>query len=324
MIIGIDETGVFNLTTDKVCLFTAIHLLDDSQKLQLHNDLESWKSKFKSFKNHYREIKGSSLDEVMALDFINNVIEKQKSFYITTVGTVPSDHKKIDIQHRRDSNIKDLESGVRECISIGNDSLAKQYRSLINWYKPLSYQILLKIWVLSEMIGYSYREHMIQVVLDKKDLSLGEFEISIDKDFIKKDTHLDYWRDLLRSWFYGYTYRHPIIGISEWPEDHPYYQKTKMETMLQDDGRMISIDRGNYFRDGVNFVDSHNSSIVQVADIVASIISQQLNDNKFNSAYIALQKYFIPIRTDKPIKIVKMAGPSEDKVENIPNPWKII
>jgi len=52
------------------------------------------------------------------------------------------------------------EKGIWNCKKIGNLKLAMEYKELKNWYRKLNYQLLLKTWILGEMIGFSFVEHV--------------------------------------------------------------------------------------------------------------------------------------------------------------------
>lgn len=317
MIIGIDESGTFNLKDKNMNFFIGIHLSNFIEQRKLKSNLRSWKDKYPKLKNNKGEIKGNRITENIADEFIKKVIIPQETFYITVCGTTPALHKKRDIQFNRDHHVKCLEEGIWECKKIGNIKLADAYKELKNWYRKLSYQLLLKTWILGEMIGHSFVEHVLQVILDEKDKTLGVIKISIDKDFVREPRHIIFWKDFLRSQFYNYTYRHPVTIVSEWSEDHPFFMaknKNKGE---------LFVDSNHVIGRNCNFINSHNSTEIQVADILATIISKYYNKKEFLLVYKQIRNFFIPKRIN-PVKILKMTSPDEAKPDLIPNPYKIL
>ena len=89
---------------------------------------------------------------------------------------------------------KSIENGIEKCLSINNTKLAGQYIELKNRYRKINYQLLLKTWILGQMIGYSFENHVIVSALNHTDRTLGVIKISIDQDFIKEPQHVIYWK----------------------------------------------------------------------------------------------------------------------------------
>jgi len=321
MIIGIDESGNFNLNNKNPNWFIGAHVLDIAHQEKLNNDLVIWKNKYKSLKNNKGEIKGSIINELMADDFIESVIEPQGNFFITLCGTIPSEHTKEIIEFHKNHHLKCLRDGIENCKKINNYKLASQYEQLANWYQNISDHLLLKIWILGQMLGHSFREHVIQTILDRTDLTLGTIKISIDKDFVRSKEHIYFWKDLLRSWFYSYTYRNPIPVIKEWDANHPFFMNRNKNE--QKNEKEPYVDSDHIFKSNCNFCDSHLNAEVQVADILASIISKYYNGEQFNSAYNKIRKYFIPIRQN-PGVIFRMVSLDEAVPDNTPDPWKTL
>lgn len=229
------------------------------------------------------------------------------------MGTKGTLHKKRDIQFRRDHHVKGLDAGIFKCREIGNESLARQYEHLRNWYQKLSYQLLLKSWMLGEMIGYSFNNHVIATILTDTDQSLGTIEIKIDQDFVRSKEHIIFWKDLNRSHFYSYTYRNPTPVIEEWPEDHPFF-------MAKNKKNGSHVVDHSVMRNAINFNRSHDTSLLQVADLVAGIISKYYNRDEFDDVYSSISRYFMP--PAEPIRLLKMATQEQAKRDTTPNPWE--
>jgi len=83
------------------------------------------------------------------------------------------------------------------------------------------------------------------------------------------------------------------------------------------------VDSKHVFRKNCNFVHSHDSPEVQVADILATIVSKYYNKKDFQLAYRQIKEFFIPKR-ENPVRILKMASPEEAKPDLTPNPYKIL
>lgn len=315
MIIGIDETGSFALTNKEMNLFAGVHFVDETERNTATANLDKWKSKYKRFKNYQGEIKGASLNNEMTMDFVDMVIMTCPTLYISCCAVIPAQHTKRDIQLFRDHHIKSIDEGIRKFRSLDNEQMALEYTHLRNWYRKINYQLLLKTWILGEMIGFSFVEHVTQVILDNKDRTLGTIQINIDRDFIHDPQTTIFWKDLLRSHFYSYTYEHHIPVLKEWPLNHPFYvARDRSESGL-------IIDTEHVFKNGCNFVNSHQNPEIQIADILASIISGYNNRKLFAKPYGKIREKFIPIRR-QPITLLRLI-PSES-ADRIPNPYEEI
>lgn len=318
MVIGIDDSGTFDITSDKMALFAGVHFPTAADVEVAAARLAAWKARYKHLKNHQGEIKGSLLDDAAAEDFVDSVVVPIPIFGVTICATIPSEHKKRDIQFHRDHLVKSVDKGIAKCRAVGNTALAAQYVELRNWYKNLNYELLLKSFILGEMITVSYREHIIDAILRGHDQTLGEFRIAIDQDFVKSREHIIFWKDLLRSKFWSYTYRNPVPVIAEWPDGHPYY----MTHGRGSDTSGTHVDTNNVFRRSCNFYKSHETPEIQIADIVGKIVTRYHNDKAFVSAYGKLRPYLLPERSPK-IKLLKMTTPEEAKPDPAPNPYEV-
>ncbi len=322
MLIGIDESGSFSLEDVQTCGFVGVHILDQSAHDRLADLLQRWKDRNRSLKSGRGEIKGADLTEEAADAFVEDVIKPMEWLYITVYRFSPGEHKKIHIQTRRDLHIQDLEGIIQKCRLIGNYSLADQYVQLVGWYRKLSYQLLIKSWVLSFAIWHSFREHVIQTILSNADLTLGKVQLSIDRDHITKPNPTMYWEELLRSWLYSYSFHDPVPVIQEWGPDHPFRVAWGDSKNIKP-GLDVFVDNEGWFKRCVSFVDSSESMLVQVADISASIVLKGLESRGFTTAYKGISSRLIPIRRPPIINVdlatIKRSGP-----EQLPNPWQYL
>lgn len=318
MIIAIDEKGMFDLKSNEINFFIGVHFTNETERGVALGGLMAWKEKYRSLKNHQGEIKGSSIDDKIATDFVDMVIMPNRYLYITACGTRPSEHNEEIIKFHRDHHINCLDRGIQQCREVGNSRLADQYTELRNWYKKLNNQLLLKNFILAEMIGFSFIEHVVQVILDNQDRTLGTIQIKIDEDFVRQPQTIIFWKDLLRSHFYSYTYQHPIPILKEWPDDHPFYAARNKPK-----GSRILVDVDNVFRNGCNFVRSHEHPEIQIADILASIIGGYQNKKIFRSSYSRVRSKMIPIRRS-PITLFRMASPKNSHPDSAPNPYEML
>jgi len=289
MIIGIDESGTFSLDSKGVSIFAGIHILDEASLARIASKFEVWKTKYKSFKNNKGEIKSTEMTENMATELVKEVLLPEY-FFITVSLIKPADHKKKHIQDYRDVGIKAYNTAIEKCLAVDNASLARQYTELRNWYKNLNYQLIIKESVLGQMIGHSFHSHVIKVALERKDQSLGLIRISIDRDFVREPSHITFWKEILRNTFHFYTERNPIPVISEWGSDHPFFMSKKNDAI----GIDTVNDEDDIFRNGVNFERSDKLTELQLADLVAGIISRYLNEKTHKEAFDVLRIFMIP------------------------------
>jgi hypothetical protein len=326
MILGIDETGTFSLESPTLNLFAVVHLLEPADRQKLATHLAQWKKRYKqratiNRTNKNGEIKGSDLSDDELADFVNHVIRRQgQYFYISICGIVPNEHKEKDILYRQRHSIASLEKGIKEAEAIGNTNLVRQCRELNNWYGNLPPQLVMKLSVLGETIGHAWRNHTGMVIVDRRDMTLGTFLISIDQDFIRRETHVDFWKFILGNQVWAYTYKNPLPALKEWPPDHPGLRGRTLASHAN--GRATVVDTDFVFRDGCDFYPSHERAELEVADIVASIASRHYNGNNAKVAFARIERYLIPRR--EPLHLIRLAGENDRQANAAPDPRTII
>jgi hypothetical protein len=307
-------------------IFAVIHLLEPSDRQKLATHLAQWKKRYKqraavNRTNKNGEVKGSDLSDEELADFANHVIRRQgRYFYISICGIVPKEHKLKDILYRQKHSIASLEKGIKEAEAIGNTNLARQCRELNNWYAKLPPQLVIKLSVLGEAIGHAWENHTGTVIVDRRDMTLGTFLISIDQDFIRRETHIDFWKFMLGNQIWAYTYHHPLPALAEWPPDHPGLKGRTLASGA--DGRTTVVDTNFVFRDGCDFYPSHERAELEVADIVATIASRHYNGNQAKGAYARIARFLIPRR--KPLHLIRLAGEHDKQDNPAPDPRTII
>jgi|SRR5579872_1745305 len=96
-------------------------------------------------------------------------------------------------------------------------------------------------------------------------------EFVIDKSFIQRDEHLQFWKEWLRADLMKSS-RESIMTIKQWPSDHPYKKKYMMHKGLYD--------YRDLFHNHTAFQDSKAVIGLQVADICANVCYRFYRDDR--------------------------------------------
>ncbi|ELY2018544.1 hypothetical protein SL053_002473 [Flavobacterium psychrophilum] len=293
MIIGIDETGDFSPTSDKISFFIAV-LIDQSE-----NGLEKKKEQFdKWFKtiperniNEKGEIKGSSLNDEMLLSFVNNVYNQEPVARIEISCFDPKENNEELMQEFKKREINVLLSEAESFRKKGNEKKAKRIESMAYWYKnrtKMNYHHFFKMMLLKSVINNSFITTIASSMLiellgkDKDSNNLLGITFKIDGDFIRGDEATENWKKLLEKSFTQFNEKNPIPTLENWKKDkHPFLEKYKSS-------KLENLDFKKIFKQNCNFGDSNENFEIQMADIIGIIINRYINQQKAEAPFNAL------------------------------------
>lgn len=312
MIIAIDETGDFSPESEKLSFFIAVLL--DQQKggvaIKQQQFIE-WLDTIPQEKISNGEVKGSDLTDEELLLFVKKVYNSDPIIRCEVVCLQPSENpeplmlefKKIEVL-----KISRLEELAK---ADGNYKMAKQYERMAIWHKnarKMHYPHFFKLILLRSIIVQAFNTAIgasifLELMGDTDSENLLNIQIKIDQDFVRGDDPTIYWKELLRVHFNSKTRQNPIPVLDLWNEKgHPFlnkYQSKKDGTLLFND----------LFQHSCNFVESHESFEVQIADIVGIIINRFYNRNRAVEAYNELW-----VKNKKPnfTRIILNSNPDEN------------
>ena len=152
-----------------------------------------------------------------------------------------------------------------------NDSTIEFFRQMSGWIGKRSTPNCLWIVVLLEAIFQTLQHAIVRFADAEFSSEFENIEFVIDRSFIQRDEHLDFWKEWLRADLMKSS-RASIMTIKQWPPDHPYRKKYMIHKGLYD--------YNDLFRNHTAFYDSKSTIGLQVADICANICYRYHRDKR--------------------------------------------
>jgi hypothetical protein len=260
--IFIDDSGGFEWTTPGVSLFCAVTVSDRTID-GITSNFIAWKER-QSRRTAEGEVKGKDLLQSEQASFANAVILTGNGLGLTLAGTKTSLFKK----EIAEEVIRNTADTVRAAAKWGEENekpvWANFYKRMARWFGERSPENLMWLYSLGDAIHLSIQHSIILFGDEVNDCEFEDIEICIDKSFIGRPTHVEFWHEWLRNFLYNKSKKEPTMVIKEWSSrDHPYHRKYKSSGGV--------CDRSDLFRNHVKFVDSKDVLGVQIADICANI-----------------------------------------------------
>jgi hypothetical protein len=262
MKIFIDDSGGFEWITPGVSLFCAVTVSDKTLD-GITSNFIAWKER-QSCRTAEGEVKGKDLSQLQQASFANAVILIGKGLGLTLAGTKTSLFKK-EIAEKVIQNTTDT---VRAAAKWGEENekpdWANFYKRMARWFGERSPENLMWLYSLGDAIHLSIQHSIVMFGDEADDCEFEDIEICIDKSFIGRPTHVEFWHEWLRNFLYNKSKREPTIVIREWSDrNHPFHRKYKSAGGI--------CDWSDLFRNHVKFADSKDVLGVQIADICANI-----------------------------------------------------
>jgi hypothetical protein len=308
MIIGIDDTGNFE---NEVSFFCSV-LVRPTQLTEFEKIFIQWERNTRKELGLTGEIKGASLPPESLYDFADKVIRNDISKWVLCVGSIGAQEESVTryCEMQKKVALEGLERGIEFYLKrdSGKSKIANQYRNLVDWYKRLNNQNLLKITVLSECIAKSIKWGVIKAAVDEYDEELSEMRLFIDESFIsrQRDTLLN-WEDLMRSILWQISYKDPLVIPTEWGNDHPFIEKF----IQQSQGQKVLLKPA--LRQSIDFYKSHQNPIIRIADITGVLIRKRELSHMNAEAYGIVREYL----ADKRITLLSLTT----ERSGIPSPY---
>jgi hypothetical protein len=269
MIIGIDDSGDFD--DDRLGFFVAVFIRPKKHR-KIGQIFQEWEATLPpDTKDKNGEVKGYKLSNSQLLDFAETILQNNiygirfRAFAISTLPEV-----KQNAIGQRDRNVKQYEKAIQDYRKQGTEyyQIAAQYTDLKKWLSKRSTKTLLKI----ELLGITIIDSLNWAIIysTKRNFSreLADLQFKIDKAFIGKPENLPFWKDIVRTqlWHFSYT-EQGIIHIANWNSHHPFVKKFYDKKSDRTKGIFTPA-----FKQSIDFYDSSDNFEVRIADIIASAI----------------------------------------------------
>ncbi|MHB9003909.1 MAG: DUF3800 domain-containing protein [Coriobacteriia bacterium] len=314
MIVAIDESGSPSAESTRWVTFVAIHLRQRRTIYrQKQRAFSEWESSLpRSLKDSKGEFKGSALDDCQLADFANLVLRPHPAIRITSVILRPTDNPRTVVDKHRSVQVEGIRRGVEIYRLRNNTGMAQLYEEFWHWVDKLSYDQFLKIVMLSRCIHSSLVHSFGHSIAGGYEEELIRLSYLIDRDFVRQERTRAFWLELLRNQVWHQSKMHPLPMLDTWDDNHP------VVAAYTRNGRF---DMNKLFVHSLQFARSHECFEVRIADIVASILSRNLNTGSCEKAAAMVDRC---LAGDKGIAALVLDDFDRDawSYDSSDNPWE--
>jgi Protein of unknown function (DUF3800) len=280
MKIFIDDSGGFGWTAHGVSLFCGVTISDKNSNTIMSN-FHAWRSRQPNYRGF--ELKGKDLSPTQQTSFANSVVLSTRGLSLTLAGTNTTLFKKEIAQQVVNDTATILRAAA---VHSPHAAIADFFRRMARWMEARSPENLLWIHCLGDAIHLSLQHGIVKFAEEAHDSEFENIEVLIDRSFIAKSTHIEFWQEWLRNYLYSKSKKEPFATISEWRErDHPFRRKYE--------GARGMIDWTDLYRNHVHFVDSQDLPGIQIADVCANICYRFYSENPKYRPYRLLRSRII-------------------------------
>lgn len=257
MKIFIDDSGGFGWAPAGISLFCALTVSDKTVD-ELSRTFRTWKLK-QPGRAADDELKGKDLSQLQHVSFASSVLLANKRVMLTLAGTDTRSFARSTAEEYVRNATHILHASAKKAAELDKTEIADFYAKMSRWVKKRSPQNVLWLLTLVKVIDLSI-QHSIIMFADEPDAhEFEDTEIIIDKSFIRKEAHGEFWREWLRTQLFKKVWMTP----KEWSSDHPFNKKYRQSPGF--------LETRDLFRNHMKFAESDEVMGVQIADICANI-----------------------------------------------------
>jgi hypothetical protein len=270
----IDDSGSFSWGNNKgKSLFCGV-TVSDAEMPELEKRFISWKRSVVG--DSGQELKGCHLTGNQIASFVTKAFPPSSNVILTVAGGDTSVTAESYVARMRDQAAEIFRLSSELCAkhtsdTNKNEKIVEFYRQMSGWVGKRSTPNCLWIVVLLETIFDTLQRGIFRFAEPEFSSEFENIEFVIDKSFIHRDQHLEFWKEWLRADLMKSS-RGPFMTIKEWPPDHPYKKKYMMQKGLYD--------YRDLFHNHTVFRDSKSTIGLQVADICANICYRFYRDDR--------------------------------------------
>lgn len=272
MIIGIDETGNFDSTSNLRHLFIAALLESESGKLALKRDqFTKWESNLPAnFKTAHGEVKGSLLKAEQLQQFLQQVVFQLPIVRTSIVSVMPAKATSALIDKHYQMELKQVEYSNQIYKTRGSKKYNINFlENYVNWLRKRSLRDYLKMHCLKHLLKDSFNNAIIHAALQDRTEELLDISFKVDRDFLTEENI--FWEHYSKTSIENYTKDSPFILIDTWDENHPFTKKY----IFNHNGRSCVNIRAAY--QNLRFLDSKDHFEIRIADIMGIIYNRFYN-----------------------------------------------
>jgi hypothetical protein len=285
MIIGIDESGNFDESSNLRHLFVAAFIESKNGKLEIKKQqFLNWEKRLpKETKNQHGEVKGNNLNQQQLLEFLGTVVIQPPFVRTACVSIVPNKNPVHIIEKHRKSEIKQIEYSHTLSSNLGTKKRNLNFlESYVKWLKKRSNRDYLKMLCLKNLLKNSFHNIIIHCIMNDRIEESLDVYYKIDKDFLTEENI--FWEHYSRRSIQNYTQKNPWPVLDTWDSEHPFIKKY----MYEADGR--SVININLIYKNLNFLDSKENIEIRIADVIGIILNRYYNKNELKNEFELLSK----------------------------------
>jgi hypothetical protein len=198
MKIYIDESGGFSWGKEQdFSLFCGVTIADRDSD-ELFSRFAEWRRTIAG--DSKREIKGSELSDAQLETFADHLLHTRgRDILLTVVGLDTTRTKREHIEELRRQAWVMTERCAEIAAEHDNAWLAEFYRQEAGWLKNRSIENLLWMVGLVHTIFHSIQHTVIHYSDPEDDADYQLMNILIDRSFIHREQHINFWREWLRT-----------------------------------------------------------------------------------------------------------------------------
>lgn len=300
MVTGIDETGDFRLNSNEISFFVGIHIDQNLDKFTVkEKQFNEWETSIPDVnRSKSGEVKGRLLTDNQLEEFYQEVMMKPPQCHFSVVEYLPSDNSEHLLEKHKRWFIGQIEAVMEDYKNSNRPNWAKRYNEIKAWSKNLSYQEMIKMKCLHNLLAMSFNQAFtygqLAFLHDKDESNLKGMAFKVDKDFVKGPNVRKFWDEHFHQFWKTLPIEYqPIIFLSE------NLIKTVIEKYFKIEGDLLMISKS--FNENTTFVDSKDSYEVRLADIFGTILHRHHNRGlRCDSIWASLVK-IIHLGKDVPI-----------------------
>lgn len=313
MIIAIDESGSPQEGSRDIVVFVAIHLRQRRTLLRLkHRAFSAWEADLPPrLKDARGEFKGRALDDHQLADFARRVLFPHPQVLVSPVLLRPIENPAAVVEKHRQVQVEGIRNGVEVYRGLDRAGMAQLYDEFFHWFGNLSYDKYLKVTMLGHCIHGSLVNAFGHAIVGGYSDELTRLCYRIDRDFVRQERSNAFWHEVLRNQVLHLSSQKPLPMLERWKGGHPVVAAYT---------RRDRFDLNRLFVDNLEFVKSHESFEVRVADFVATILRRNLNRGECHEA-AAVVSECLAGRAQIPRLILDDFDADSWNYDPVVNPW---
>jgi hypothetical protein len=309
MRIFIDESGSFGWATPGISLHCAV-IVCNSSLVELFRRHIDWKTSILG-RHRKREIKASQLADDQLERFVRTVILPETNLKLTVVGIDTRITTKERLESWRDHISHYLLSVSEWSQTRSRRPADRQYKEMSGWLWNRSPENLAQMLSLVENIGRAMQNAVIWFHEQTFESEFDDFEIAVDRSFIRSTEHEVFWREFFRGYFVNKSREEPFKVPELWSQGRHVFDRRCRNAQGE-------FDLAPILRDRTYFSDSEPSEGLQIADVCANICMRYHRREKWFAAYRLLRPYIVDVNRGPMTLLVPAADGTPDAPPTTP------